>query len=138
MNRRTFLATWGSLLALPGCLAPFGNGTEETGTPCPTLEADTSCDPMKESVVKADPGAPADSYRSSIILPVESLPRCERAIAEQVIDRGSIRICGTGPPSLGSLARRASEQAEDHELYLASEGTGYRLYIQIQDQVFVG
>lgn len=137
MNRRSFL-TAGVILGSAGCLGPLRNRAKATGTPCPSIETDASCDPMKQSIIKAESGAPVDSYRSSILLSVESLPACERALAKRAIDEGAVRFCGTGPSTVGSFARRASEAAEDHELYLAYEGTGYRLYIQIEDQVFVG
>lgn len=139
MRRRGFLAA-GSALALPfgGCLSPDGDIAGSPKTPCPPIETATECDPINESLVTAEPGAPVDSYRSSILLSVESLPRCERELAELAVSEGTVRTCGTGPPAFRSFARRARSEAEDHERSLAAEGTGYRLYVQILNQISVG
>lgn len=71
---------------------------------------------------------------AAVVVPYKELPPSEQQVAQTAVEEEFYHACPELPESVSSFAERFDTQNG----YLKYDGSGYALWIRIQDMVFVG
>jgi len=98
---------------------------------------------MQEAVIRTEQVDLSSAQRTAIDpLVYENLPSEQQELLRTAINEGTYRKCPAADPyipePLSSFARRASNHAAGHNTaYLKRNDVYYKLYVKIEDEVYV-
>lgn len=124
-----------TVAALAGCLS-IGDGP---AAEAPNGDNATDCGAMYDSVLRVED---VETTVDDAYLPIEfeDLPSEEQSILATVVDASRYETCDTSE-AFRRFVDRVSERtrrqpSDDARVYLERDGTFYRLYVEVADQVY--